>query len=479
LSNKHTERMKVIAISQAENTLRAICLRKHENGIEVLWTKSRDINEGGWGVFAIELTQDTKADCDRVVVGFNSTGIAFYQLTVPPVKADELDSIVKLQTEARLPLPAEHTQLTWRVGNVRDGQTEVVVAAARTEPLKNFVEDVRAIKPSKILLNSEAIVKAWRQLFSETYKVAMVVSIGTNNTQVCLARAGQLANAVTVDIGSNDFSEGRVETTQRFVQDIKSARDLFSGTNHDDLPVVILSDGGDAIDTVFSSFLSAGLDVREALPNVQKLQQNTYLDIKDVYEYRVPIGLGLMALDGDAEGLNIFERLYSPAKKAEKKSTLYSPKIATVIATVMLALLIMVFYVVDVVSEKHLTKLRTETDYHQLVSRQKLIKNVATQRIDLLKLLKEVSVDGSKDITLDILDFKRGRPVTISGQAKAAEQLYKFQKGLLAQKGIKNVRIQSMPQDSKTKKLKFTITFDYRNFTKKTGYNKSKRSEIP
>jgi hypothetical protein len=69
-------------------------------------------------------------------------------------------------------------------------------------------------------------------------------------------------------------------------------------------------------------------------------------------------------------------------------------------------------------------------------------------------------------ITLDKLDFKKGRTVSISGQTQRAEQVYDFQENLLTKNGITDVRIQSSTPDSKTKKLKFTITFHYRNFTK-------------
>jgi hypothetical protein len=70
-------------------------------------------------------------------------------------------------------------------------------------------------------------------------------------------------------------------------------------------------------------------------------------------------------------------------------------------------------------------------------------------------------------ITLDKLDFKQGRPISITAQTKDAEQMYKFQKSLLAIKGITDVKIQNPDIDNKTKKLKFTMTFHYWKFTKK------------
>ncbi len=68
---------------------------------------------------------------------------------------------------------------------------------------------------------------------------------------------------------------------------------------------------------------------------------------------------------------------------------------------------------------------------------------------------------------MDSFDFKKGRPVTISGQAPGTDQLYKFQAALLSKKGITRVIIQNTSPDAKGKKLKFTITFHYKSFTSK------------
>ena len=88
----------------------------------------------------------------------------------------------------------------------------------------------------------------------------------------------------------------------------------------------------------------------------------------------------------------------------------------------------------------------------------------------MLQLLNEIHEADSRGILLDKFDFKKGRAASISGQADRAEQVYDFQKSLLTQKGITDVNIQSTTQDNKTKKLKFTLPYHYRNFTKKRTY---------
>jgi len=482
-------RLSAIAIAQEENQLKAVKLGRQGGAFEVLWTKSSEVGRTDRRLFAAECglsvkpTGQVKTDGDKtVVVGFDSAGVAFYRIGVPVVKEEEIAAMVRLQAEARLPLPAEQMELAWRADKGQDGQMAVTIAAARREHLQGFVEDVRGFRPAKILLDYEGIVKAWRAFFSGNERRAVVVSIGSRNTQVCLAEHGRLVNAVSLDTGMKDFSavqedsigeQGlaeQTETAERFAQDMRSVLELFGYAEPAELPVFVLSDGSGMIESIVSCLESAGLNVAAALPEIKKLRAQMELGAEDIYEYRVPIGLALMALEARAEELNIFERLYNPAGEAKKKHWLYSPKAACAIVAVMLAALVIVSYAVDAASsnaiKKRLSASASGTNMNQLMQRQKLIKTVAQERPDLLQLLNEINTKDSGGIMLDSFHFKKGKPVTISGQAPGTDQLYKFQATLLDKKGITNVIIQNTSKDAKGGKLKFTMTFHYKSFSK-------------
>jgi len=483
-------RLSAIAIAQDESQLKAVELGKQGGAFEVLWTKSSEVGRTDRCLFAAECGVDVKPqgqtktdDAKIVVVGFDSAGVAFYRIGVPAAKEEEIAAMVRLQAEARLPLPAEQMELAWRAGKGQDGQMAVTVAAARREYLQGFVDNVRSFGPAKILLDSEGIVKVWRAFFSGSEKNAVVVSIGSRNTQVCLAENGKLINAVSLDTGIKDFSavpeapvaeQGlaqQAETAERFAQDMRSVLELFGYAEPAQLPVFVLSDGNGAIESIVSCLESAGLNVAAALPEINKLKAQMELGAEDVYEYRVPIGLALIALEAHAEELNIFERLYNPAGERKKKHWLYSPKAACAIAAVMLSALVIVSYAVDVAGrdaiEKRLKASASEINVNQLMLRQKLIKTVARERPDLLQLLNEINTLDSGGIMLDSFDFKKGRPVTISGQAPGTDQLYKFQAALMSKKGITRVIIQNTAKDAKGERLKFTITFHYMSFSSK------------
>jgi len=497
-------RLSAIAIAQDESQLKAVELGKQGGAFEVLWTKSSEVGRTDRRLFAAECglsvkpTGQAKTDGAKiVVVGFDPAGVAFYRIGVPVAKEEEIAAMVRLQAEARLPLPVEQMELAWRADRGQDGQMAVTIAAARRVHLQGFVEDVRGLKPTKILLDYEGIVKAWRAFFSGSERNAVVVSIGSRNTQVCLAENGKLINAVSLDMGIKDFSavqedpiaeQGlaqQAETAERFAQDMRSVLELFGYAEPAQLPVFVLSDGNGAIESIVSCLESAGLNVAAALPEIKKLRAQMELGAEDIYEYRVPIGLALMALEARAPGaqaeeLNIFEHLYNPAGEGKKKRWLYSPKAACAIAAIMLSALVIVSYAVDVVNLKYLRASASGVNMNQLMERQKLIKTVARGRPDLLQLLNEVNTKDSGGIMLDSFHFKKGRLVTISGQAPGNDQLYKFQAALMSKKGITEVEIQnatlmkegggSSPQrqgGARGGRLKFNMTFHYKGFTRK------------
>jgi hypothetical protein len=257
---------------------------------------------------------------------------------------------------------------------------------------------------------------------------------------------------------------------------MRSVLDLFGYAEPAKLPVFVLSDGSAAYVGIVSSLRSAGLNARAALPDIKKLRARKELQVEEAYEHRVPIGLALMALEGRTNELNIFKRLYHPAKKEEKRHWLYSPKVTCAIASVMLILLVIVSYAVDVASpdaiEKRLEASISDTDMNMLMQRQQLIKTVALQRPDLLDLLNQVVESGDRGIKLESLYFKKGQRVTINGQAPGNEQLYRFEKSLQDRTSIKDVKMtstrntRSSTSNTRGRGLSFTITFHYKNFTK-------------
>jgi hypothetical protein len=122
---------------------------------------------------------------------------------------------------------------------------------------------------------------------------------------------------------------------------------------------------------------------------------------------------------------------------------------------------------VDFASEKRLTALVGRPQFKEASERQTLLRTGARYRPDVLGLLAEISAGENPGVILDGFPFRKGQAVTLTGQADNAEQMWKFQTYLLGHKGIEDVTITNTSSDSKTKKIRFTMVFDYKNFTKK------------
>jgi hypothetical protein len=348
--------------------------------------------------------------------------------------------------------------------------------------LQKFADSVRSLDPRLILLDSEAIVKAWQTLFAGDNERCAVVSIGPRSTQVCLAENGQLTDVVVIDVGTQDLpaveavaaehkdesSEEYAEAADRFCQDMRIALESFgSAAEAAALPVVVLSDGSGPSETVVDYLNAAGMKARAALPQAVRKSGGAELDPREVYEYRVALGIAALAVDDSAGALKLFEGLYEAAGPQTKKLGLRSNKMAALLAGVMLAALVATAYAVDVATERRLSSLQTQAHFQETSQRYSLVKAVAQHRPDLLELLSEINGSDNKGVVLDSFHFKRGQLVTITGQAQNSEQLYGYQKYLLGRSGVKEVNIQSAVRSDKDKRLKFTMTFQYKNLTRK------------
>ena len=111
-------RRSAIAIAQDGTRLMAVKLSKQGPTCDVLWTKSTETGDLDWNAFELECGlaaetagQEKNSGDKTVVAGFDSAGVVFYCIELPTSGEEEIETMVKLQAEARLPLPAEQMEL--------------------------------------------------------------------------------------------------------------------------------------------------------------------------------------------------------------------------------------------------------------------------------------------------------------------------------------------------------------------------------
>ena len=474
-----------IAAARDDTDFKAVKLRKAGGRMEVLWTQRMPEDDGSWGTFTTqcgfsgEIGAQKKARDKHTasVVGLDSTAVAFYRLTTPAVAKEETEAIVRMQAESVLPLQPEQIAVAWRTMPSTNGEVDITLAAARKDHLFAFARSIRNFGSPDVYLSCEGAVKAWQRLFTEVESEAVLISVGRRDTQVCLIRSGLVAHAAVFPTGLQDLTatdeQGVVseptELVERFTQDARSAIESFHGDESLGLPIFVLSDGSEEIDRVIASLHAAGVAAKPSLPKSQALKLPADCQGRDVYEYRVPLGLAIMALESPSQALDLFVDMNEQEQARKVRSAQRSVKLAAVLAVVMLVALVAAAYVVDVASEKRLSSLVNQPQFKKIREQEELLKTVARHRPDPLALLQEINSGEAGGIVLDSFHFKKGQRVTLMGRADNEERMWAFQKHLRGRKGMEDVEISTAIPDSKTKKIKFTINFHYRQFTKKAA----------
>jgi hypothetical protein len=469
----------VIAIMRDETEYRAVQVQRQDGIVRVLWSRSEAAETQTWSEFAAAcgLTtpagQTHKIHREPAVAGLDSTAVAFYRISAPAVGAEETSALVRMQAESLLPLSPDRIEVAWRKMPSTNGQVDITIAAARREHLVDFAHRVRPFQPRHVFLSCEGLAKAWQSLFAAQERRAVVVSVGRRLTQVCLVEDGLLTHSTVVDTGMVDLApppSGPAEsaqTAERFAQDMRAVLASFGWKASMPGPVVVMSDGSAAFDHIVASLNAAGLPAKISLPRTEKVAGPTRVTPEAVYKYRVPLGLALMALEGTDESLDLFAQMARDEQARATRSSRWTTWAAGAAAAALLAGLVTTAYFVDRAKAAHFDALLNRSEFKAAQQHQKLLKTVARHRPDILQLLTDLGAGETDGIILDSMNFKKGQPVTITGQADNEEKMWKFQDGLRNQKGVSDVDNPSASPDKKTKKLKFTITFQYKSFTKK------------
>lgn len=475
----------VIAVAKDDARFKAVEVRKQDNAVEVLWAKSLPADGQAWTGLAaacgITPGRDGHDKTPRrhtaAVVGLDSTGVAFYRVTAPAVEQQEVASIVRMQAESLLPLPPDQIEVAWRTTPSTNGNVEITIAAARREYLHKFAGNVRDFRPSNIVLSCEGTVRAWQSLFSGREPRALLISISVENTQVCLVQDGLMMQAAVLGTGMADLVASgdhadqapSAEHVERFAQDLKAALTSFGWNESTSWPILVLSDGGPALDQIVETLNAAGLPAKASVPEARNLKLPAGLKTEDIYDYRTPLGLSLIALEKPGGTLNLFERIAEQEEQEKATTAWRSVFLGGAVAAVALLVLLVTAYFTDVALAQRWKELVARPDFEAARQHQTLLRTVARYRPDVLQLLADINGGPNDGVVLDSLHFKKGQTVTVTGQAANVDQVWKFEGNLrgLRSKGIDNVTIANQAADSKTKKIRFTITFNYKTFAKK------------
>jgi len=578
VSGTNTE-LSVIAVVQEEDRLRAVEVHRGPGGPQVVWAKSSEAGQLDWTSFAADcgLTvgraqPDRRAGRTQVAIGLRPVGAAFYRLTVPVVPEEEMEALVGMQAEARLPLSMDQMETAWRITNRGSDQVTVTLAALRRKQAQSLIDQIRPLAPDRVILSCEALVKAWTAVFSEAQPDdAVVVALDARSTVVCLVEKGVLGHMAMIDMGTEDLvaehlgipsgdparKAGLTGVEGQFVQDFRAILDGFPrSSTQEDWPIQILSDGNPVIEYVAGLLQGTGLSVGVSTPKAKTV--SAQFSPGQWYEYKTALGLALMMIEPPshaqgAKGLDLFKGLYCPPGEEQDRKTRFSTRTATAIAAVALVAMLLVSYLTDLALARRLSGLVKQHNLVELKAVRDARQTVSSYRLNVLTLLKELNAvipvveqttrwggrggpmgpegmppatpsatSSSPDagssggraevaqsgqglpemltmrtgfmgrggrgdrsggrgpsgmsgpggqetvgIVLNNVTIRRGQSIQIDGQAERPEQIYAFEQALQKREGVGRVDPPKYVQDTQTRKVKFTIKFQYKNFTQK------------
>lgn len=472
---------RIIAIARQPDGFRAVLMQNSPTGPQLLHCTTCPANTD-WQTAYQQLTQalpaaeHPSAQPTQTVVAFDSADVVFYQINLPAVQGKDLESMIKLQAEALLPLPADQIQLAWHTQPPRDNQIALTIAAARTDRLHSFLELLRPVKPSRLILDAEALVEFATNFCPGSSIEGVLANIDRHRTQLCFAQAGRLLAAATLDAGLDDLSPaGRPAppAAEQFVQDIRSALQLFGSADDKQLPIYILSNGSAALTQAADYLAQAGFNIHTVSPQRTGPITACAVSTETIFEYLVPIGLALKAFKADGEYLDLFADLYAHTRPDWPAHPSAAIKRASLLAAAALLVFALVSYALDKATlrffEKHLRDTQDRPGINTVVAAQQLKAAVAAHRPDVLDLLTTISASRPGAVTLDTLTFRKGQPVNMTGQASSYDELYRFQEQLQKHKIIRDIRILNPTFDDKKGKVSFTLTLRYGYFSNPTA----------
>lgn len=441
-----------VGLSIEPGEFKAVGLRRGNDSFEVLWHRTAKRDETTWADFCSDL-----GEAGQCILGFDSRSIAFYNITIPPVKGVQAEAVIRMQAEALLPLPIEQMELAWRCDRRSNDEQAVTIVAGRMAVLKNFVEFATVAQPRQVLLNCEAVVKAWQKFYKASAK-AVVINVKPTAVELCLVEDGQLKRAgeLDFDIAAGDTNMGMFE------QDLQGMLKAFSLDTSSQVPIHVIAR---------EKTVAAGLAERLCGLGYQARSVEAIEDAAEILgEYIEPVGLALLGLESQGEPLELFRQLYRPQQQQEQTEDIGLLKRLAAIVAVLCVIFVLSWYAADKMKQRQFEKYLSADSAKEtalLIEKQTLRKHVAANRPDILGLLKKINAARSDEVLLDSISFKKGQKVTLAGHTKDNSGVLKFHESLAKQKVLSEVRILNQTTDKKKKQTSFTITFHYKDFTKK------------
>ena len=449
---------KIASIVCLDNKLFGVTIEKNAQGIKIVQSRSGAKCDGDAYLSMQEELQGPSGDGRAwpLVVGFDGANVLTYRVPLPNSDQVDYEAIMIMQSESVLPLPKEQMSYDWQIVESLNGVgASGVVVAAKSFIVKRFVDQVKHLKPSKIGLSTQGVVKCWTTFIGGGLDREVVAYWHQDKIELMLIQNNQFISASVI------YLDDAVLASNTTVLEIRNKIEgVLLHFNVSGIEVHCISDETKYGETI-QALQSQGLNVVQA--DLTSVSELAGINNEEVISFFPAIGLALLHDDvGSNRSLNIFESFYMPPHEDQRKSLL--PNMPTLLAITASMILLVVVSNYWLLLQKNAAL--TIGDEHiatvnQILEAQKVKRHIYTnERVDLLDLFTRINPDGVTGVTLDGLDYKKGKVVTVTGRAKDNKQL-DLLKRYISDLGFTEVKIKASP-DQKKKDTVFALTFKWR-----------------
>ena len=406
------------------------------------------------------IDKQTDGGTVTVVAGVDSSILRFLDIRIPAVDQKQQYPLIQTQAEAVLPLSADQMVLAWRTEPDSQGLLCRTVAARKEllQPVLAKSERNQAAIPEAV-----GLATAWKRFGRDAEQPCILLHRRESDFLLAMLQDGHLRRSTVIDADGADLRDDL--PAGLLVQDILAEIEAVEAGCEQKLPLFILSENAqdDFLDSLYMQIQGAGWNTEIAF-----LEDFSKWDCG--VEALEAFGLALTAIttepvDYDFRQAEILDR---PDETGANAATQLRKAIAITIALLAVGLGISYWGIKKDVKMLHqmMTVSHDDLTVQQVLGEQAYRETVARARPDIMDLFQRIQTCRGKTL-LDTIEFEKGKPTKITATADSYDAAYQFQKELEAQN--KNVitksRLLEPRLDQKTKKVKFTITFHYRNFS--------------
>jgi hypothetical protein len=398
-----------------------------------------------------------------ISIAADTSQTGFYPISIPAVEGIKQESLIAAQAEAIVPMPLTQSVYSWRVAQRDSAMQHGFLSVIR----RGYFQELAGLacgKPGSMMPDATGLVRAWSAMYESSPQRCLLIQIRRRHCILALCEQEKLIRAAAMDWEDNPGAIGMlVGDLRNLMETLDIAASVSLHITGPDSQTQMLCNEMKAIGRSVSLW-KLSRDKLHTLGLTAALSS-------EVLQCPQAAGVALAAIDEQA---GEYDMIRKPVTKSssqvviDKRLYLRGLTWAAVFLAVFLFILFWTTQREVRAIQQVLARTYEGTTGQKILTRQQMRERFAKSRPDMLELLTILNTCAGNNVTIDTFNFKKGQPVRLTAKtnSNSYERVYAFDKKLKEQSGISGVKLISPTLDEKKRQVSFTLTFNYKNFSK-------------